>query len=120
MQDAARDALAHRDAGGLELVVLRHARLVRVAAARIHQQADLHAAVPRVDELVGIARVGDEPVAHGDFHGLLLDVLQDVGAAVLERGVAQAILGCQHLSRGSTRAEIGKRANRDERGSKHE
>ena len=48
VQDAAGEPVAHRDAGGLELIVLRDAGRVRGAAPRIHQQADLDAALPRL------------------------------------------------------------------------
>ncbi len=98
MKDAARQPVPHRDAGRLELIVLRVARLVRGAAARVHQQADLDAAVVRLDELVGVARVGHHPEAHVDLDRLLLDVGEDVLAAVLECGIAEALLRRERLS----------------------
>jgi len=111
VQDAARQAVAHRDAGGAQLVILRHARRVLVHAARIHQEPNLDAALPRPDELVGVARVGHHPVAHVDLDSFLLDVGQHVGAAILERRIAEPLLGCEGLSR----RRSGSNANDEEK-----
>ena len=100
MQDAAGDPLAHRDAGGGELIVLRLTCLVLIVAARVHQETDLDAPLPRRDERVRIARVGDHPEAHIDLDGFLLDVGEDVGAAILEGRVAHPIFGGEGLGGG--------------------
>ena len=98
VEDAARDALAHRQACGRHLIVLRLTRLVRRGAPGIHQEADSHAALRGGHERVQVARVRHHPERHVDPDRFLLDVGQDVGAAVLERGIAQPLLACERLS----------------------
>ena len=52
-------------------------------AERPHERPE--AADHVADQRVGVARVGHHPVGHVDGHGFLLDVGEDVGAAVLDR-----------------------------------
>ena len=88
---------AHRNAGVLELIQPRRVQRIGAVRARVHQHPDRHAGLVPLDQLGGIAGVLHEPERHVDADGLVPDVVDQDGAAVLVARIAEAILG---LARG--------------------
>ena len=97
VQDAAGDALPHRDPLRGELVHRWDAGGMRRRAAGIHQDTNPHPAIACRDERVRVTRVTHHPEPHVDLLGFLLDVGQDVGPAILTGGIAEPFLRRERL-----------------------
>jgi hypothetical protein len=77
----------------LALVHDRDVRRVLGEDARIHQNADLHAGLPLLDDRARVARILHEPQADVDLDGFRVDEVEQRGAAILIRRVAE-LLAC--------------------------
>ena len=91
VHDAARRAPSHRDAGGLQLGESLRVELVRVVRAQVHDDPHLDAGLEPVSQLGRVPGVFHEPEADVDALRLVSDVVDENGAAVFVRGIAQAI-----------------------------
>ena len=90
--DVAGDPLPHRDAGRLQLVELAFIGRVLHVGARVHDDADGHAAVLRVHERRDESIVFPEPDADVDTLMFVIDQIYQRRPAVLRGRIAQTFL----------------------------
>jgi hypothetical protein len=80
--------------------------MVRVAAARVHQDPDLDAALPRRDQRVRVAGVVHHPEGHVDLDLFLLDVGQDVSRQSSNVGSQSRSCGARVVCAAAGAAEL--------------
>ena len=91
VEDRRRHPLAHRDAGRFECVERALVERRRSAAARIDEQPHANPGVEARNDVLDVVVVLHEPEPDVDLLSLVVDQAQQLGAAVLERRVAELV-----------------------------